>query len=178
MSVKTLLNRLSYVAVWFRSSEMMAGLILAVVIGVASGLGAVVFRWLINAFQSFFIDGGSHVLSFLGDYYIILIPAAGGLLVGPLVHFFARETKGHGVPEVMEAVALRGGRMRPRVALVKVMASSICIGSGGSVGREGPIVQIGSTVGSAIGQWLKLPDETLRVMVACGCPLCLRSNTR
>lgn len=146
----------------------MAGLILAVVIGAISGLGAVILRWLISSFQSFFIDGGSHVLSFLGDYYIILIPAAGGLLVGLLVYYFAREAKGHGVPEVMEAVALRGGRIRPRVALVKILASSICIGSGGSAGREGPIVQIGSTVGSTIGQWLKLPEETVKVMVACG----------
>jgi CIC family chloride channel protein len=147
---------------------MLAGLILAVVVGLASGLGAVVFRWLIRFFQQFFLDGGSHALSFLGQYYIILIPAAGGLLVGPLVYFFAREAKGHGVPEVMEAVALRGGRIRPRVALVKILASSICIGSGGSVGREGPIVQIGSTVGSTLGQWLKLSDETVRVLVACG----------
>jgi CIC family chloride channel protein len=76
---------------------------------------AVVFRWLIKSFQSFFLEGGSHVLSFLGNYYIILIPAAGGLLVGALVYYFAREAKGHGVPEVMEAVALRGGRIPPRV---------------------------------------------------------------
>jgi len=147
---------------------MLAGLILAVIIGIFAGLGAIVFRWLISAFQSFFLEGGSHFLSFMGDYYIILIPAVGGLLVGPIVYYFAREAKGHGVPEVMEAVALRGGRIRPRVALVKVMASSLCIGSGGSVGREGPIVQIGSTVGSVVGQWLKLPEETMRVMVACG----------
>ncbi|MFH1647487.1 MAG: chloride channel protein [Chloroflexota bacterium] len=145
---------------------MLAGLVLAVVIGIMSGLGAVVFRWLIRAFQTFFFEGGSHFLSFMGDYYIILIPAAGGLLIGPLVYYFAREARGHGVPEVMEAVALRGGRIRPRVALVKVMASSLCIGSGGSVGREGPIVQIGATVGSALGQWLKLTEETVRVMVA------------
>jgi CIC family chloride channel protein len=165
---KSLLNRLYPILSWFRSSEMVSGLILAIAVGVVSGLGAVVFRWLIKAFQSFFIDGGSGVLSFLGDYYIILIPAAGGLLVGLLIHYLAREAKGHGVPEVMEAVALRGGRIRPRVALVKILASSICIGSGGSVGREGPIVQIGSTIGSTLGQWFKLPDETIRVLVACG----------
>lgn len=168
MPEKSSLNWVGPVASWFRSSEMLAGLVLAVIIGVLAGLGAVVFRWLINTFQTFFFDGGSQLLSFMDDYYIILIPAAGGLLVGALVYYFAREAKGHGVPEVMEAVALRGGRIRPRVALVKILASSICIGSGGSVGREGPIVQIGSTVGSAIGQWLKLPEETLRVMVACG----------
>lgn len=70
-----------------------------------------VFRWLITSFKLLFFDGGSQLLSFLGDYYVILIPVAGGLLVGPLIYFFAREAKGHGVPEVMEAVALRGGRI-------------------------------------------------------------------
>ncbi len=161
-------KRINHILTWFRSSEMLTGLILAVAVGLASGLGAVVFRWLINNFQSLFIDGGSRVLGFLGNYYIIIIPAIGGLLVGILVYYLAREAKGHGVPEVMEAVALRGGRIRPRVALVKILASSICIGSGGSVGREGPIVQIGSTIGSSLGQWLRLPDETVKVMVACG----------
>jgi CIC family chloride channel protein len=147
---------------------MLAGLILAVLVGVVAGLGAVAFRWLIKSFQSLFFDGGSQVLSFLGDYYIIIIPALGGLLVGLLVYYFAREAKGHGVPEVMEAVALKGGRIRPRVSIVKALASSICIGSGGSVGREGPIVQIGSSFGSAIGQWLKLPDDMVKVLLACG----------
>ncbi|MEW6574579.1 MAG: chloride channel protein [Bacillota bacterium] len=151
-----------------RTSETGQGLVLAVVVGVISALGAVAFRWLISSFQFLFFSGGNQILSFLGHYYVVVIPAAGGLLVGPLVYFFAREAKGHGVPEVMEAVALRGGRIRPRVAVVKALASSLCIGSGGSVGREGPIVQIGSAIGSAIGQWLKLPDETVKTLVACG----------
>ena len=68
-----------------------------------------------------------------GPYYVIIIPALGGFIVGPLVYFFAREAKGHGVPEVMEAVALRGGRIRPIVVIIKSLASSICIGSGGKV---------------------------------------------
>ncbi len=71
-------------------------------------MGAVVFRWLINSFQSLFFDGGSQVLAFLGQYYVIVIPVAGVLLVGPLIYFFAREAKGHGVPEVMEAVTMGG----------------------------------------------------------------------
>lgn len=168
MTSNSLLNRLHLIVSWFRSSEMIAGLILATVIGVLSGLGAVLFRWLIQSFQSLFFDGGSNIFGILGKYYIILLPAIGGLFVGLLVYYFAREAKGHGVPEVMEAVALRGGKIRPRVALAKIFASSICIGSGGSVGREGPIVQIGSTIGSTIGQWLRLSDETVRVLVACG----------
>ncbi len=131
-------------------------------------MGAIVFRWLIDSFTRLFFDGGRVTLGFLGDYYVVLVPALGGLLVGPLVYFFAREAKGHGVPEVMEAVALRGGRIRPIVGAIKALASSICIGSGGSVGREGPIVQIGSAWGSTVGQWFHLSDERIRNLVACG----------
>jgi CIC family chloride channel protein len=90
------------------------------------------------------------------------------LIYGPLVHAFAREARGHGVPEVMNAVAQRGGRIAGKVAVVKALASALCIGSGGSVGREGPIVQIGSALGSRIGQLLRLPEARLRILVACG----------
>jgi len=151
-----------------RSNELVAGLALSIVVGVIAGLGAVAFRWLISTFQTLFFSNGATYLGFLGQYHVILIPAAGGLIVGLLVYFGAREAKGHGVPEVMEAVAVRGGRIRPRVAVVKALASSICIGSGGSVGREGPIVQIGSSFGSTIGQWLRLSDDWVRTLVACG----------
>jgi len=100
--------------------------------------------------------------------FIFIIPAIGGLIVGLLVYFFAREAKGHGVPEVMEAVAVKGGKIRPRVGIVKALASSICIASGGSVGREGPIVQIGSTIGSTLGQRLRLPPGGIKILLACG----------
>lgn len=144
-------------------------ILLAVVIGLGTGLGAVGFRYLINFFKELFFSGGGSILSpFLGQYFVILLPVAGGLIVGPLTYFLAREAKGHGVPEVMAAVAVRGGRIRPRVVLVKAFASAICIGSGGSVGREGPIVQIGSAIGSTIGQFLKVPTRKLKAMVACG----------
>jgi CIC family chloride channel protein len=108
------------------------------------------------------------ITSRLGKAYIAFVPAIGGLLVGLLVYYFAREAKGHGVPEVMEAVALKGGRIRPIVAIVKSLASSITIGSGGSVGREGPIVQIGSALGSTIGQAFHFSDARVRNLVACG----------
>ncbi len=141
---------------------------IALIVGIGAGFGAVLFRWLINSFQTLAFGGGQQVFRFLGRYYVILIPAIGGLFVGPLVYFLAREAKGHGVPEVMEAVALRGGRIRPIVAIVKSLASSICIGSGGSVGREGPIVQIGSALGSTVGQVLRMSDDRIRTLVACG----------
>ena len=153
---------------WQQNSEMVTLVGLAVFVGFFSGMGALVFRWLIEGFRTVFFVGLGTVLSFLGPYYVIIVPAVGGLFVGPLIYFFAREAKGHGVPEVMLAVAMRGGRIRPQVAVVKSLASSICIGSGGSVGREGPIVQIGSALGSAVGQWLRLPDERIRMLVACG----------
>ena len=120
-------DKLRSIASWLRSSETLTGLILAVTVGVIAGLGAVAFRWLIGTFQYLFFDGGSQLLSGLGEYYIILVPAAGGLLVGPLIYYFAREAKGHGVPEVMEAVALRGGQIRPRVSVVKAFALSVSI---------------------------------------------------
>ncbi len=140
----------------------------ALLIGLGAGFGAVIFRWLIDAFTTLsFVTAGS-VLSFMGRYYVIIVPAIGGLFVGPMIYFFAREAKGHGVPEVMEAVAMRGGRIRPIVVVIKALASSICIGSGGSAGREGPIVQIGSALGSTVGQMLHMSDDRIRNLVACG----------
>ncbi len=151
-----------------KSYETVNGIALSILVGIIAGFGAVAFRWLIINFQAFFIGGGSEILGFMGRYYIILIPAFGGLIVGLLIYFGAREAKGHGVPEVMEAVAIKGGKIRPRVSIVKALASSVCIGSGGSVGREGPIVQIGSSFGSAVGQWLRLSEDWVRTLVACG----------
>ncbi len=166
--ISNLKTKLTNILDRIRSNDLISGLILSVVVGTIAGLGAVIFRWMISSFQSFFFGGGADCLGFLGQYYIILIPAVGGLIVGLLVYFGAREAKGHGVPEVMEAVAVKGGHIRPRVSVVKSLASSICIGSGGSVGREGPIVQIGSSFGSTLGQWLRLPDDWVRTLVACG----------
>lgn len=145
-----------------------APLLLAVVVGVGAGLGAVVFRELIEGFHDVFFTHIGGALSALGRPRVILLPALGGLLVGPIVYFFAREAKGHGVPEVMLAVSETGGRIRPRVAVVKSLASALCIGSGGSVGREGPIVQIGSALGSSLGQTLGLSPDNIRLLVACG----------
>ena len=104
----------------------------------------------------------------LGIWFVLFAPVIGGLVYGPLVARFAPEARGHGVPEVMLAVNRDGGRIRPRVPLVRSLASAICIGSGGSVGPEGPIVHIGSALGSLIGQLRRLPESQLRLLVACG----------
>jgi CIC family chloride channel protein len=143
-------------------------LALALLVGLGAGLGAILFRWLIGVVRWISFEWLPDVTAGWGAAYVVIAPTIGGLLVGPLIYFFAREAKGHGVPEVMEAVALRGGRIRPVVALVKSIASSLSIGTGGSVGREGPIVQIGSTIGSTVGQAMKMSDDRVRNLVACG----------
>jgi len=143
-------------------------LLLGLIVGLGSGGGAVLFRWLIALATHLFFDSGALALGFMGRYYTIVLPALGGAMVGPLIYFGAREAKGHGVPEIMEAVVRQGGRIRPRVAVIKSLASSICIGSGGSVGREGPIAQIGAALGSTLGQFLHLSDNRTRMLVACG----------
>ncbi|MHB8657983.1 MAG: chloride channel protein [Solirubrobacteraceae bacterium] len=89
-------------------------------------------------------------------------------MYGPLVSRFAPEARGHGVPEVMLAVNRFGGRMRPQVPIVKSIASAICIGTGGSVGREGPIVQISSALGSVLGQALRLTESQVMLLLTCG----------
>ncbi len=149
--------------------------ILAVDVGMIGGIGAVVFRYMISfvhnlSFKgelSFNYNAYSYVTTNFG-WLIFLVPAIGGLLVGLLIKYGASEVKGHGVPEVMAAMIKDGGRIRPRVGIIKVLASSITIGSGGSAGREGPIIQIGSSSGSAIGQFLDLSDTKIKTLVGCG----------
>ena len=151
-----------------RLPESVSIFLTALLVGVGAGLGAVVFRRLIDFFQESFYGGLAGLFSGIAPYHLLIIPALGGLIFGPLIYKFAREAKGHGVPEVMEAVALKGGRIRPRVALVKSLSSALCIATGGSVGREGPISQIGSAIGSTVGQLFHLSDERIKNLVACG----------
>jgi len=156
---------------WASSSEHTTMMLLALLIGSLGGLGAVAFRALIEAVQRIGWGPGSYSLELVAEHpwwWIVLLPAAGGLIVGLLVYFGAREAKGHGVPEVMEAVAMRSGVIRPRLVVIKSLASAISIGSGGSVGREGPIVQIGSALGSTLGQWFKIRGARLKTLVGCG----------
>ncbi|MEZ4745158.1 MAG: chloride channel protein [Calditrichia bacterium] len=152
-------------------SEHTFMVIVAVLIGVLGGFGAIFFRFAIRFFEAVFFGSWDYTLDYalqLPWYVKFFAPAVGGLIVGPIVFYFAREAKGHGVPEVMEAIVLRAGAIRPRVMFAKVAASAVSIGSGGSVGREGPIVQIGSALGSVIGQLFKVTGTRLRTFVACG----------
>lgn len=169
-----------------RSTGQLFMVLVAIACGLTGAFGAVVFRLLIRGASDIFFGGVGGISNMidagwfaeaidplqaaesLSWYWRLTIPALGGAIVGPMIYFLAREAKGHGVPEVMAAVALRGGVIRKRVVAVKALASAISIGSGGSVGREGPIVQIASALGSSIGQALGVPASQLRVIVACG----------
>jgi CIC family chloride channel protein len=149
----------------------------AIAVGALSGFGAIVFRWLITTFTRWFTGFEDYSgagrrpnphIPWLGPSFVLLTPVIAGLVYGPLVYFFAREARGHGVPEVMYAVARRGGRIPPQVAAVKALASALTIGGGGSVGREGPIVQIGSALGSTAGRLVRADETRMRLLVACG----------
>jgi CIC family chloride channel protein len=143
-------------------------LLAAIVVGLGGGYGAVVFRYLIAGEQALAFDDFAPALHALGRAQVVPVLIAGGVITAFIVNRFAREAKGHGVPEVMASVAMQGGVMRPRIIAVKSVASATCIGFGGSCGREGPIVQIGSTIGSVVGQIVQAPAPILRTLVACG----------
>ena len=164
------------VSAWLGSNRL--GLVvMALVVGAGAALGAAVFRWmvfgatwLVTGHNQFGQQGHAASLHLpgLGIWFVLLVPVVGGLIYGPLVQRFAREARGHGVPEVMVAVAEDGGRIRPQVTFVKAIASAITIGVGGSVGREGPIVQIGAALASTLGQMVRMSESRLRIIVACG----------
>ncbi len=151
-------------------SEHIRLTLLAVLVGFGGGLASITFKIMIKLFQHLFWKASSIIsaVSSQGWFLTILIPAAGGLLIGPLIYYGAKEAKGHGVPEIMEALIFRGGRIRTRVVAIKALASAICIGSGGSVGREGPIVQISSSLASSIGRLFRIKERGMRTLVAAG----------
>jgi CIC family chloride channel protein len=150
--------------------------LLALVVGVITGLGAVVFRGLIGLVHNVFFLGH---FSFTYDSSlftpfdpwgpaIILVPVIGGIGVTWIVSNFAPEAKGHGVPEVMDAIYYQQGVIRPVVAVVKSIASALAIGTGAAVGREGPIIQIGAALGSTLGQVIRMQAGQRITLVAAG----------
>ena len=154
-----------------RLNEHTFMVIAGAIVGVVGGYGAVLLHHLIEWMQHVAWGGHGLGLDLIRAHpwwWVILIPMIGGAIVGPFVHFLAKEAKGHGVPEVMAAVALNHGFIRTRVGVVKTLASALTIAVGGSVGREGPIVQIGAAFGSVTGQWLKVSGRRLRTLVGCG----------
>jgi len=150
--------------------------LVSVAIGAVAGLGAALFRGLIGLFHNLLFlgqisweyDANVHTLASPWGPWVVAVPVVGALGVAFLVKNFAPEAKGHGVPEVVDAIYYNRGVIRPVVALVKSLASALSIGSGGAVGREGPIIQIGSAFGSAVGQLLPVPVWQRMTMIAAG----------
>lgn len=150
--------------------------VLAVGVGGIAGFGAVLFRWMIGLCHnavflgefSIHYNANTHTAASPWGWGIIIVPVLGAICVAFLVKTFAPEAKGHGVPEVMDAIWYNRGVIRPVVAVVKSVASAISIGTGGSVGREGPIVQIGAAFASSLGQWVPMPAFQRSWLIAAG----------
>ncbi|MFI9201204.1 chloride channel protein [Streptomyces sp. NPDC053048] len=151
--------------------------VLAPATGAAAALGAVAFHWLADALTRVFCGhtdcasaarAAHPLIPGLGPYVLFVAPVIGGMLYGPLIHRFAPGPGGHGLPELMLAASRADGRVVLRPTLVRALASAVCIGSGGSLGRTGPIVQLGSALGSLLTRLAKAPQEHNRLLLACG----------
>ena len=146
-------------------------IIISIFIGILAAYGGILFRYMIFSVHWFYFLTHTYTLELL--YQLswqerLLYPTSGGLIVGYIVAKFAPEVKGSGIPEVIKSIALNGGVIRFRVLITKAISASITIGSGGSAGREGPIVHIGAAVASVIGQFLNASTKHMRTYVACG----------
>jgi CIC family chloride channel protein len=150
--------------------------VLAIAVGVIAGFGAYVFRLMIGFFHNLLFlgtlsleyDANLHTDPSPWGLGVVFVPVLGALGVSFLIKHFAPEAKGHGVPEVIDAIYYGKGKIRPAVAAVKSLASALSIGSGGSVGREGPIIQIGSAFGSTLGQLIRMPEAQRVTLIAAG----------
>ncbi len=153
-----------------KSFDQLFVIIVAMLIGVFAGIISAGFRTLIDFFRHSLWGEGAliHVVMATPIYLKIGIPALGGALVAWLVQRLAPEAKGHGVPEVMNAVATQNGFIRMRVVIIKAFASALSIATGASVGREGPIVQIGSAFGSTVGQLFQVSIRRMKTFIGCG----------
>ena len=156
-SLRSTLNKLGFEREWYL-------IVLGAVIGTFTALGAIAFMWGLNTAENF----SGHVQAEVPRWAMPLIPMVGALICGTLVYFGAPEARGHGVPQVMKALIQQRGIIRPRVGITKILASIATVGSGGSAGAEGPIIQIGSTAGSFFGQRLKVNPEIIQTLVGCG----------
>ncbi len=154
-----------------------------VLIGIIAGLGSIVFHYLCQAGLHYFMDlvagyrppspaGEHHLFPSTGTpfnrYILLILPALGGILSGWLVYSYAPEAEGHGTDAAIDAYHNKGGFIRSRVPVVKIIASAITLTTGGSGGREGPIAQIGAGFGSFLATKMKLSDRERRIMMAAG----------
>ncbi len=154
-------------------TDIIGLLIIALFVGFLAGIGSIVFWLMITYFRELFFNIPrqanfyAEVLK-LPWYQRIAAPALGGLVIGPLLAYVVREARSHSVPDILEAVELRDGKIRPMVVPLKILISSICIGAGGSAGRVDPLVVMGGGVGSAAGQFFNLDEEQIKTLLASG----------
>ncbi|MFH0735461.1 MAG: chloride channel protein [bacterium] len=154
-----------------RLSEETFIIVIAFFVGIMVGLAAIGLRALITQVSFFFFPGEGTITNNIihTSWYIkILIPVLGGLLVAPIFYYFSPEAKGMGFHEVLNSILFKGGKMNPRIVITKTVATSLTLGTGGSAGRETPIIQIGAGIGSTIGQLFKLTGKRLKTITVCG----------
>jgi len=149
--------------------NMIITVMLAMIIGIGIGFGAIfmeqIAQWVSNAF---FEDRLFGLLEGMGSYYLVIVPAIGGLVVGAILIHFAPETKGRMVPELLKSVAIRDEAIPAKSLAIKSLVSALCAGTGGSVGLGGPTGLLGSAIGLAIGQFFSLPKDKIRLLFTCG----------
>ena len=143
--------------------------LLAMLVGLIAGLGAVALREMVEGFDDLLLgDVGGALTDAGGDWMIIWVPVIFAIPVAWIVIRWAPESRGNGVPEVMSAVETQGGRIRKRVAPAKALASALTAGSGGSVGQIGPVAQVSAALSSNLGRLMRQPPEMMALLVAGG----------
>jgi CIC family chloride channel protein len=142
--------------------------LLTFVIGGLCGLAAVAFHWLLEFLQNGIIYRLAGAPGPWRPIFLILVPALGGLVAGATLYFYAPEARGSGIPQVKAAFLLEGGRIPARVIPAKMLLSALNIGTGASLGREGPTVQICAAIASLLGRIFDLSRERLRSLVPVG----------
>jgi CIC family chloride channel protein len=176
------LQRIRTASLGFEGQRYLAKwLFLSTTIGIIAGLGAVVFYSAIDLCTGLFLgnivqykppspigEGSPEIVEMGRRWLLPLVTAIGGLISGLIVFKLAPEAEGHGTDAAIEAIHSKGGVIRSRIPLVKLIASAITIGSGGSAGREGPAAQISAGFGSLMGKWLRLDARSRRIAVAAG----------
>ncbi|HEY6252667.1 MAG TPA: chloride channel protein [Candidatus Angelobacter sp.] len=146
---------------------------LAIVIGVVSAYVALALLRLIGFFTNLFFYGRARTTlvspaeHHLGPW-VILVPVIGGLIVGLMARFGSDRIRGHGIPEAIEAILLRGAKVEPKVAILKPVSAAIAIGSGGPFGAEGPIIMTGGAFGSLIAQFFHLTSAERKTLLVAG----------
>ena len=164
----TILKKLSELTV----GENTVIIAMSVVVGLLSGFANIVFRATMHFVQKIVFVGGSDLLNINeGGYYRLLLPllpVCGALLLIPLYYLSREEVYGYGFPKFLERVNIRGGIIKFRTLVVRILSASFTIGSGGSAGVEGPIAQIGGACGSLVGQVAKFSGNRIKLLIAAG----------